>query len=149
MRTATEEVALSDTSRSFRRASNNEYAFRVPTPPRIIIPPPAVNSQETPTGLHVTSISTLDGRGPNLNFLARINGGELTTQNAGLEWAYEKRREAQMVTPYIFLGALPAFRLVVVANRSSQARTARLRTETSSPRPTSPCCLPSSRPACP
>ncbi|KAF4302459.1 putative fmi2 protein [Botryosphaeria dothidea] len=104
MMTTTEEVALSDTSRSFRRASNNEYAFRVPTPPRIIIPPPAVNSQESSNGIRVASVSTIDGRGPNLDFLARVNGGELTTQNAGLEWTYEKRRDAQMVTPYLFLG---------------------------------------------
>ncbi|KAL1628684.1 hypothetical protein SLS56_005676 [Neofusicoccum ribis] len=104
MMTTTEEVALSDTSRSFRRASNNEYAFRVPTPPRIIIPPPAVNSQESANGLRVTSVSTIDGRGPDLAFLASINGGELITQNAGLEWTYEKRRDAQMVTPYLYLG---------------------------------------------
>ncbi|OMP82233.1 Serine/threonine/tyrosine-interacting protein [Diplodia seriata] len=100
----TEEVALSDTSRSFRRASNNEYAFRVPTPPRIIIPPPAVNSQESANAIRVASVSTIDARGPDLSFLAAVNGGELTAQNAGLEWTYEKRRDAQMVTPYLYLG---------------------------------------------
>ncbi|KAF2137178.1 uncharacterized protein K452DRAFT_200078, partial [Aplosporella prunicola CBS 121167] len=79
------------------------YAFRVPTPPRIIIPPPAHN-MESVANLQVTNVSTIDRNGPDVSFLALINQGLLESQNAGLEWTYEKRREAQFVTPYIYLG---------------------------------------------
>lgn len=99
-----EEVALSDTSSTFRRAGSNEYAFRVPTPPRIIIPPPAHNLVEALESHRVTSVAAIDTNDPDVSFLATINNGELPTQGAGLDWTYEKRRDAQMVMPYIYLG---------------------------------------------
>lgn len=99
-----EEVALSDTSSTFRRAGSNEYAFRVPTPPRIIIPPPAHNLVEALESHRVTKVEAIDDSGPDVSFLASINDGELPTQGAGLDWTYEKRRDAQMVMPYMYLG---------------------------------------------
>ncbi|KAK1036052.1 hypothetical protein LTS16_014038 [Friedmanniomyces endolithicus] len=76
------------------------YSYRVPTPPRIVVPPPALNSDALP------EISLLAFR--STNFLDSVDYNNLITQNALLEWTYERRREAQMVLPYLYLGPMTA-----------------------------------------
>ncbi|OTA30446.1 hypothetical protein BTJ68_10087 [Hortaea werneckii EXF-2000] len=63
-----------------------EYSYRVPTPPRIVITLNALRSA---------------------NFLSAVNYHNLVSQNAVLEWTYERRREAQMILPYLYLGPMP------------------------------------------
>ncbi|KAI7153746.1 hypothetical protein KC352_g27898, partial [Hortaea werneckii] len=77
-----------------------EYSYRVPTPPRIVVPPPALNSQALPE----ITLNALRSA----NFLSAVNYHNLVSQNAVLEWTYERRREAQMILPYLYLGPMPA-----------------------------------------
>lgn len=82
---------------------NSEYSYRVPTPPRIVVPPPALNQEALPD----ITLNTL--RSTNLDFLKNVTyGSNLIKENALLEWSYERRREAQMIIPYIFLGPMNA-----------------------------------------
>ncbi|KAI6802285.1 hypothetical protein KC332_g14862 [Hortaea werneckii] len=76
-----------------------EYSYRVPTPPRIVVPPPALNSQALPE----ITLNALRSA----NFLSAVNYHNLVSQNAVLEWTYERRREAQMILPYLYLGPMP------------------------------------------
>ncbi|KAK4955698.1 hypothetical protein LTR10_006637 [Elasticomyces elasticus] len=77
-----------------------EYSYRVPTPPRIVVPPPALNADALPE-ITVKALRST-------NFLNSVNYNNLVTQNALLEWTYERRREAQMVIPYLYLGPMTA-----------------------------------------
>ena len=80
------------------RTSNSSY--RVPTPPRIVVPPPALNADALP---EITLSALKDSA-----ILNNLNYNNLVTQNALLEWTYERRREAQMILPYLYLGPLSA-----------------------------------------
>ena len=73
-------------------------AYRVPTPPRIVVPPPALNSEALPE----ISLNALKDSA----FLNNVNYNNIITQNALLEWTYERRREAQLVLPYLYLGPM-------------------------------------------
>ncbi|KAH9824616.1 serine/threonine/tyrosine-interacting protein B-like [Teratosphaeria destructans] len=75
-----------------------EYSYRVPTPPRIVVPPPALNSEALPE----ITLNALRSA----NFLNGVNLNNIITQNALLEWTYERRREAQMILPYLYLGPM-------------------------------------------
>ncbi|KAK3669307.1 hypothetical protein LTR78_010806 [Recurvomyces mirabilis] len=78
----------------------SEYTYRVPTPPRIVVPPPTLNSDALPS----ITLSALQSA----NFLNNINYTNLVTQNALIEWTYERRREAQMILPFLYLGPMTA-----------------------------------------
>ena len=80
------------------RTSTSSY--RVPTPPRIVVPPPALNSDALP---EINIFALKDS-----SFLSNLNYDNLVKQNALLEWTYERRREAQMILPYLYLGPLAA-----------------------------------------
>ncbi|TKA30126.1 hypothetical protein B0A50_02845 [Salinomyces thailandicus] len=77
-----------------------EYSYRVPTPPRIVVPPPAINSDSLPA----ITLNALRSA----NFLNEVNYNNIVSQNAVLEWTYERRRDAQMILPYLYLGPMPA-----------------------------------------
>ena len=77
-----------------------QYTLRVPTPPRIVVPPPALNQDALPE----ITLQALHDTG----FLNTVNYNNLITQNALLEWNYERRREAQMILPYLYLGPMTA-----------------------------------------
>lgn len=74
--------------------------YRVPTPPRIVVPPPALNADAMPDiTLHALKDS---------GFLNGVNYNNIITQHALLEWTYERRREAQLILPYLYLGPMTA-----------------------------------------
>lgn len=78
------------------------YTYRVPTPPRIVVPPPTLNSDAVPD-------ITLEAlRNSSYNFLKDVNYNNLVQQNAPLEWTYERRREAQAILPFLYLGPMGA-----------------------------------------
>lgn len=88
-------------------APSNAYSLRVPSPPRIVIPPPVVNSGTFP-GVdlgRVVSPSQFD-----MSFLNNVNKDGVGDGNAVMEWKYEKRREAQPVLPFLYLGPMTAAR---------------------------------------
>ena len=76
---------------------NDDYAYRVPTPPRIVVPPPALNADALPD-IQLGASSVLPTPGD-----AYTN---LITTNVIFEWNYERRRYAQMILPYLYLGPM-------------------------------------------
>lgn len=77
----------------------DEYSYRVPTPPRIVVPPPSVNAA-------VPADFSLAVPAHN-EFLSNISYSHLGT-NSLLDWSYERRREAQAILPFLYLGPLNA-----------------------------------------
>ena len=95
-----EEKALSDSAGTHSRTE--EYTFQVPAPPRMIIPPPVL---ATPDMLDVELGPVMSGPDPsvNMDFLndaAQRSGIKLS----GSSWEYKKRREAQDILPFLYLG---------------------------------------------
>lgn len=88
------------------------YTFRVPSPPRIIVPPPALNANGIPD-LHVVQDSDFDFESSgfsNAEFLKTVTYGNFILSNSMLEWKYEQRRMAQQILPFLFLGPVSASR---------------------------------------
>lgn len=88
------------------------WSFRVPSPPRIIVPPPALNSNGIPD-LHVIRDPAFDfeiNGFENVEFLKKVTYGNLMTTNNMLEWKYEQRRMAQQILPFLYLGPMSAAR---------------------------------------
>nr|POE94403.1 serine/threonine/tyrosine-interacting protein a [Quercus suber] len=77
-----------------------EYSYRVPTPPRIVVPPPALNAEALPE-ITLRALESAD-------FLNNVNYSNIVTQNALLDWNYERRRKAQLILPYLYLGPMTA-----------------------------------------
>ncbi|KAK3056754.1 hypothetical protein LTR09_002547 [Extremus antarcticus] len=73
-------------------------AWRVPTPPRIVVPPPSLNQD------HLPEIAL--GAFKDSAFIDQVDFTNLITQNVLQEWTYERRREAQLILPYLFLGPM-------------------------------------------
>jgi serine/threonine/tyrosine-interacting protein len=96
-----EEGAMSDMSRSHKR--HHEYSFRLPTPPRIVVPPPTLTA-EVPE-LHLSSART-PVEECDTGFLNEFNLDSIVQKNTLLEWTYERRRQAQMILPWLYLGPL-------------------------------------------
>ncbi|KAF1823522.1 phosphatases II, partial [Dissoconium aciculare CBS 342.82] len=81
---------------------SDHYTYRVPTPPRIVVPPPALNADARP------DINLSTQRNSPYTFLHNFNYANLVQSNAPLEWKYEFRREAQSILPYLALGPMLA-----------------------------------------
>lgn len=97
---------MSDIPRSHTR--HYEYTYRLPTPPRILVPPPTLT-----TDMPELSVGrAVDGLEDELDtsFLKEMNLDSIVQKNTLLEWAYERRRQAQMILPWLYLGPLTAAR---------------------------------------
>ncbi|QIX01151.1 hypothetical protein AMS68_006668 [Peltaster fructicola] len=71
---------------------SDEYTSRIPTPPRIDIPPPAYDIRQFKLQSH---------------FLATTNIKQIEQlDNPGTVWNYEDRHTAQQILPYLFLGPI-------------------------------------------
>jgi serine/threonine/tyrosine-interacting protein len=93
---------MSDFSNAHKR-NHTEYTYRLPTPPRIVVPPPTLTS-EMP-GLIVTNGSSDD---LDMSFLKAMDLEDIIQKNTLLEWSYERRRQAQMILPWLYLGPMVA-----------------------------------------
>jgi hypothetical protein len=96
-----EDSAMSDFSRSHKR--HQEYTYRLPTPPRIVVPPPTLTT-EMPD-LHV-GLADASNEEYDTSFFKEMNLESIVQKNTLLEWAYERRRQAQMILPWLWLGPL-------------------------------------------
>lgn len=76
-----------------------EYSFRVPTPPRIVVPPPSINAAVAPQWNLAAPT--------NHPALRNVSYANMTTSSL-LDWSYERRREAQAILPFLYLGPLNA-----------------------------------------
>jgi hypothetical protein len=98
-----EESAMSDFGGGHQR-NHNEYTYRLPTAPRIVVPPPTLTT-EMP-GLVVGAAAA--GEDGDLSFLQELDLEHIIQKNTLLEWAYERRRQAQMMLPWLYLGPMVA-----------------------------------------
>ncbi|KAH8725678.1 hypothetical protein GQ44DRAFT_706908 [Phaeosphaeriaceae sp. PMI808] len=98
-----EESALSDYQNSHKR-KQHEYTYRLPTPPRIVVPPPSL-AIDMP-GLNIDASG--EGTEYDLAFLKEMNLNDTIEKNTLMEWAYERRRQAQMILPWLYLGPMVA-----------------------------------------
>jgi serine/threonine/tyrosine-interacting protein len=94
-----EEAALSDAGNAHRR-NHNEYTYRLPTAPRIVVPPPTLTTDMP--GLMVGA----SPNGVDLSFLRELDLQDIIQKNTIVEWAYERRRQAQMMLPWLYLGPM-------------------------------------------
>ncbi|OSS52816.1 hypothetical protein B5807_02853 [Epicoccum nigrum] len=82
--------------------TENQYTYRLPTPPRVVVPPPTL-SVDMP-GLTIGA-----GSGSfDISFLKEMALEDIVQKNTLVEWAYERRRQAQMILPWLFLGPMVA-----------------------------------------
>ena len=88
------------------------WSFRVPSPPRIIVPPPMLKADGMPD-LHVVQDPTFDFESSgfaNAQFLQTVTYGDFMNVNNMLDWKYEQRRMAQRILPFLYLGPVSAAR---------------------------------------
>ena len=86
------------------------WSYRVPSPPRVIVPPPALDGSglpELPIGQDV-SFSFESNGFDHSEFLKTVTYGDFMVTNNLLDWRYEQRRMAQSVLPFLYLGPLSA-----------------------------------------
>ena len=96
---------MSDSSLSQHKRFQ-EYSYRLPTPPRIIVPPPTLTS-DMPE-LNIGNATPSPDHELDTSFLKDMNLENIIQSNTLLEWAYERRRQAQMILPWLYLGPLTA-----------------------------------------
>ncbi|CBX99126.1 hypothetical protein IAQ61_000745 [Plenodomus lingam] len=82
--------------------TQHKYTYRLPTPPRISVPPPTMAS-EMPNLAIGSEPDDVD-----MSFLKETALENIVHTNTVLEWAYESRRQAQIILPWLFLGPMLA-----------------------------------------
>jgi serine/threonine/tyrosine-interacting protein len=80
-----------------------DYSQRVPTPPRINVPPPGMLSDDHQNMLQF-KLANSDPETETMNFLKAYNYFNLPRAEAPQNWQYESRRIAQCILPFLFLG---------------------------------------------
>lgn len=82
--------------------NQNQYSYRLPTPPRVVVPPPTLSTD-------MPGLVVGDGSGGlDISFLKEMALEDIVQKNTLIEWAYERRRQAQMILPWLFLGPMVA-----------------------------------------
>ncbi|KAF2998904.1 hypothetical protein E8E13_005517 [Curvularia kusanoi] len=99
---ATREESPLRSSLGIAMRTENQYSYRLPTPPRVVVPPPTL-STEMPGLVIGTGSGNLD-----ISFLKDMALEDIVQKNTLVEWAYERRRQAQMILPWLYLGPMIA-----------------------------------------
>jgi len=102
MATHREDSATSKLPSGYMR-TQHEYSYRLPTPPRIVVPPPTLA-----TDMPCLALRSGSGEEVDMNFLNELDLEGIIQTNTLLEWAYERRRQAQMILPWLYLGPMVA-----------------------------------------
>ncbi|KAL1795942.1 hypothetical protein ACET3X_006166 [Alternaria dauci] len=102
MATVREEKTLSDLPNGHTR-KQHEYSYRLPATPRIVVPPPTLA-----TDMPGLSLGGAPGEDVDMAFLNELDLKNIVQKNSLLEWAYERRRQAQMILPWLYLGPMLA-----------------------------------------
>lgn len=84
---------------------HQSYTLRLPTPPRVLVPPPAM-SNDMPVLQVGSATPGLGGDELDTSFLKQFDLKDIVRKNAAMVWTYESRREAQMILPWLWLGPL-------------------------------------------
>ncbi|RMZ70024.1 tyrosine phosphatase [Pyrenophora seminiperda CCB06] len=99
MATHHEESAVSN----LHMRTQHEYSYRLPTPPRIVIPPPTLSTEMPGLALRGSSGVEVD-----MESLNGLSLEDIIQKNTLMEWSYERRRQAQMILPWLYLGPMMA-----------------------------------------
>ena len=112
-----------------------EYTFRVPSPPRVVVAPPTLKLNG-PTNLGEAHTGYESSGFTNVEFLRKVTYLQCSTANSMLEWKYDQRRDAQSIAPFLYLGPMTAAKdkdflvtegiTMVLAMRNTQAAMAKL-----------------------
>lgn len=96
---------------SSRSNASHQYVYRVPSPPRIFVPPPVQSSVESSI-FSSGRLSKLHPRciWPNTAFLSDIELKHPRSKDFTIDWSYSDRQTAQEILPFLFLGPLAAAR---------------------------------------
>ncbi|KAL8847966.1 MAG: hypothetical protein Q9221_006982 [Calogaya cf. arnoldii] len=90
-----------------------EWSYRVPSPPRIYVPAPLIQttsgSPTVPFNQYLNHNYTSTGFS-NTDFLKTVTYDDFIPTHAMVYWAYESRRQAQQILPFLFLGPISAAR---------------------------------------
>ncbi|MCJ1395056.1 hypothetical protein MMC18_007937 [Xylographa bjoerkii] len=119
---------------------NHQWSYRVPSPPRVIVPPPQTNGAGFPdVRIGNGGPADFESNGfANSEFLKTVTYayGDITSVDSMLNWRYEERRMAQKILPFLYLGPLSIARDVeflkreqitmIMAVRNTQAARANL-----------------------
>ncbi|KAF2870859.1 hypothetical protein BDV95DRAFT_496048 [Massariosphaeria phaeospora] len=86
---------------------HHEYTYRLPTPPRIVVPPPTLS-----IAMPKLSVGRANN-GPDeeeldISFLQGLDLEDIIQTNTLMEWTYARRREAQLILPWLYLGPMTA-----------------------------------------
>ncbi|PVH93860.1 phosphatases II [Periconia macrospinosa] len=93
---------------SLSHGSHLEYSYRLPNAPRITVPPPSVASPPLELSLDHQHSPGQPGDDECICFLQNINLTQDIERDTILDWSYERRRQAQLVLPWLYLGPLTA-----------------------------------------
>ncbi|CAO2653636.1 Nn.00g030470.m01.CDS01 [Neocucurbitaria sp. VM-36] len=104
MNSTREEVTISGLPDAYKR-NLHEYSYRLPTPPRIVVPPPTLTTDMPSLTIGGGSAEDVD-----MSFLKELDLEDIVQKNTLVEWAYERRRQAQMILPWLYLGPMVAAR---------------------------------------
>lgn len=87
------------------------WSYRVPSPPSVNVPPPNLNARGIPDFQLCQNPLDFESNGfANIEFLKTVAYDNLVTTNTLLDWKYERRRQAQRILPFLFLGPYMAAR---------------------------------------
>jgi serine/threonine/tyrosine-interacting protein len=95
------ESAMSDTLTTHAR--QEDYVFRMPTPPRIVIPPIA-GWNYADVNWTLGPVITNPNDSFNIDFVNDWGCTAFVSEKPTSTWSYAQRREAQAILPYLYLG---------------------------------------------
>ena len=94
------------------RLPTHKWTYRVPSPPRVVIPPPTFSSTGT-LDYNIGDKVFLDHEATGFThteFLKTLEYAESINVDSMMSWTYEQRRMAQRILPFLFLGPISAAR---------------------------------------
>ena len=100
---------MADLDETYLYVPESEYSHRVPTPPRINVPPPGLHA--TPPGRHGALRIKPSHGDPTLEALRFLDNCKYDIRDglyATFTWSYEDRRQAQEILPFLYLGPMNA-----------------------------------------
>ena len=88
------------------------WSYRAPSPPRLLIPPPAFDNNGAPDlGIGPSNLIDFESSGfANSEFLQTVTYGDYRFHHFHHEWKYEQRWAGQKILPFLFLGPITAAR---------------------------------------
>ena len=88
------------------------WSYRVPSPPRVVVPPPTFSSTGSlDYNIGKKALLDFEANGfANSEFLKTVTYADSISADNMMGWKYEQRRMAQRILPFLFLGPISAAR---------------------------------------